>query len=156
MSGLTLCLWFDGQAEQAARFYVAAFRDGGKPAELGPTMRQPADAPVLTAEFTLAGQRFLGLNGGPAFKPSMAQSLCVECDDQAQIDHFWDRMSDGGQQLDCGWVTDRFGFAWQIMPRAILSMMRDPDPARSARAFAAMQTMKKLDIAALRAAQDAA
>ncbi|MGX9962826.1 VOC family protein [Roseomonas sp. F4] len=155
MSGVPLCLWFDGQAEEAAQFYAAAFRDGGKPAEVGPTMRQSPDGPVLTSEFTLDGQRFMGLNGGPAHRPTMALSLVVECADQAQIDHFWTRLSEDGRTVECGWLTDRYGFSWQIMPREMLAMLRDEDRARSARVFQAMLTMTKLDLAALRAAREA-
>ncbi|MBU8537815.1 VOC family protein [Falsiroseomonas tokyonensis] len=155
MSGLTICLWYDDEAEEAARFYVQAFRDAGKPAELGPTMRQGVDTPVLTAEFTLDGQRFVGLNGGPAFKPTMAHSLMVECRDQAQIDHFWSRLSQGGETSQCGWLIDRWGYAWQILPAEMMAMVRDPDRGRGERVFRAMQGMTKLDIAALRAARDA-
>jgi predicted 3-demethylubiquinone-9 3-methyltransferase (glyoxalase superfamily) len=153
MSGMTLCLWFDGQAEEAANFYAAAFREGGKQAELAGRMRPAPEAPVLTVEFSLDGQRFLGLNGGPHHRPTPATSLIVDCADQAQIDHFWTRLSEGGETNQCGWLTDRYGFSWQIVPGELASMMRDADAGRRGRVMQALMDMQKIDLAALRAAR---
>ena len=153
MSGMTLCLWFDGQAEEAANLYTAIFREGGKPAELIGRMRPAPEAPVLTVEFSLDGQRFLGLNGGPHYRPTPATSLIVDCANQAQIDHFWTRLSEGGATSQCGWLTDRYGFSWQIVPAELASMMRDEDAGRRGRVMQAMMGMTKLDLAALRAAR---
>jgi predicted 3-demethylubiquinone-9 3-methyltransferase (glyoxalase superfamily) len=149
MPGMTLCLWFDGRAEEAAGFYVQAFRDGGKPAALGAVIR-PGGGPILAVEFRLDGQAFLGLNGGPHYSFTPATSVIVDCADQAQIDHFWTRLSRGGAANRCGWLTDRFGLSWQVVPRALAEMLRGPG---SGRVMAALMKMEKPDLAALRAAE---
>lgn len=157
MSKIALCLWFDGRGEEAANFYVAAFRDCGQKAARGEVLRYGESDPrpkgsVLTVSFTLAGQDFIALNGGPHFTFSPAISLFVKCADQAEVDRFWDRLLDGGQPSQCGWLTDRFGVSWQIVPTILSKMLSDPDPARAERVMQAMLQMIKLDIAALKKA----
>jgi predicted 3-demethylubiquinone-9 3-methyltransferase (glyoxalase superfamily) len=152
----TTCLWFDTEGEEAARFYTGIFKnsriDGiSRYTEAGP---RPAGT-VQTVEFELNGQRFLALNGGPEHKPGPAVSIVVECADQAEVDYYWDRLSEGGQEIACGWLADKYGFCWQIVPTVFLEMLRDPDRAKVTRATAAMLTMTKLDIAALTEAVNA-
>jgi predicted 3-demethylubiquinone-9 3-methyltransferase (glyoxalase superfamily) len=152
---ITPCLWFDGQAEDAARFYVSIFKN----AKLGKVSRFPnegqdvhhqPEGQVMVAEFTIEGQNFVALNGGPQFKFSEAVSFQVSCDTQAEIDYYWSHLTaDGGQEGPCGWLKDRFGLSWQIVPSMIGSMMTDPDPAKPARVMKAFMQMKKLDLAAL-------
>ncbi|MBO1076642.1 VOC family protein [Roseomonas marmotae] len=156
-SGITTCLWFDGRAEEAAAFYTAAFRAGGREASVGEVLRNPGPAPgpagrVLLVPFTLHGQSFLALNGGPEFCFTPAVSLCVICDSQGELDRFWDLLGDGGRPDQCGWLTDRFGLSWQIFPAMLPRLAADPDTARGARVMTAMMGMTKLDIAALEAA----
>jgi predicted 3-demethylubiquinone-9 3-methyltransferase (glyoxalase superfamily) len=146
----TTCLWFDGQAEEAARFYTGVFKNSS----IGRISYYTAAGPgpegsVLTVEFQLNGQRFLGLNGGPAHKFTPAISVVVECADQAEVDYYWDRLTDGGQEVVCGWLTDKYGLSWQIVPTAFLDMVTGPDQDKVTRVTAAMFTMKKMDIAAL-------
>ncbi len=156
MSKLTTCLWFDGQAETAAEFYVAVFRGGGLDAAIDQVSRYGDTGPgpkgsVLTVAFTLAGHRIMGLNGGPHFTFSPAVSLVVDTKDQAETDYFWERLSQGGAPSQCGWLTDRFGFSWQIVPLALREMMAG-EPAAAERMMAALLKMTKLDIAELRRA----
>lgn len=144
------CLWFDGAAEAAAQFYVSVFP---RSRILGTThypegAHRPAGS-VLTVEFMLDGQELLALNGGPGFHFSPAISLVAPCDTQADIDQLWDRLLDGGQAQQCGWLTDRFGISWQIVPKALMAMLAGSDTAATQRAFAAMLQMVKLDLAAL-------
>ena len=150
---VTPMLWFDGQAEDAARLYVSVFED----AELGHISRQPDGSP-LVVEFTLAGQRFTALNGGPQYAFSPAVSFVVDCATQEEVDHFWDKLSEGGdpEAQQCGWLKDRFGVSWQIVPRQLMEYMGDPDPEKSGRTVQAMLQMKKLDIAELKRAHDGA
>ena len=155
---VTPCLWFDGQAEEAARFYVSLLPGS----QVDRVMRSPAATPsgpermVLTVEFTLAGSRFTGLNGGPQFRFTEAVSLAISCDDQAEIDRLWTALqADGGSAGPCGWLKDRWGLSWQIVPRRLDELLADPDPARARRALEAMLKMGKLDIAALERATDA-
>ncbi|MBV1949258.1 VOC family protein [Streptomyces sp. BV129] len=149
--GFTTCLWFDGQAEEAAHYYVSVFKDSGIGrvthwSEAGPG--EPGT--VLTVEFTANGQKFVALNGGPEFKFSEAISFQILCADQREIDHYWTRLTeDGGEGGPCGWLKDRFGVSWQVCPERLLEMTSDPDPQKAARAFSAMMTMGKLDLAAL-------
>lgn len=159
MSKITPCLWFDGRAEEAADFYVSTFRACGQEAEIGETSRYGEEAPMpkgtaLTVSFTLAGQEFVALNGGPHYTFSPAVSMTVKCADQGEVDRFWDSLSDGGEAGRCGWLTDRFGLSWQIVPTALGEMLGDPDPERVRRAMQAMLQMTKLDIQALRNAYD--
>jgi predicted 3-demethylubiquinone-9 3-methyltransferase (glyoxalase superfamily) len=151
MQKITACLWFDGDAEEAANFYVSLFPDS----HIDKVMRSPADTPsgpegsVLTVEFTLAGQKFTGLNGGPDFRFNEAVSFQVECADQAEVDRLWEALSADPSAEVCGWVKDRFGLSWQIIPRALPELLGDPDPDRARRAMEAMLKMKKIDVAEL-------
>ena len=148
------CLWFDKQAEEAANFYVSLLPDS----RVDAVIRAPGDYPsgqegdVLVVEFTLAGSRYTALNGGPHFKFNEAVSLQIDCEDQAEVDYFWEKLGDGGEEGPCGWLKDRFGVSWQVVPRGMDEVFDDEDPERAQRAFAAMMSMSKLDIAALEAA----
>ncbi len=145
------CLWFDGNAEEAARFYASLVPDS----HVDKVWRSPAETPsgpegmVLTVDFTLAGQPVQGLNGGPAFSFTEAVSFVIDCDDQAEVDRLWDALTAGGEPGPCGWLKDRFGLSWQIVPRRLNELLDDPDPGRARRAMEAMLTMKKIDIAAI-------
>ena len=145
------CLWFDDQGEEAARFYTGVFKNSritgvSRHTEAGPG----PEGTVLTVEFELNGQKFLALNGGPEhFGFSEAVSLMIECEDQAEVDYYWDRLTEGGREVACGWLTDKYGFRWQIVPSAFFAMMRDPDQEKVARVMAAMMKMTKFDIAEL-------
>lgn len=144
------CLWFDGQGEEAMNFYVSIFKNS----RILSTMPGP-DGGVLAGEFEIEGQRHMFLNGGPAYKHSQALSLLVECDDQAEVDHLWDKLiADGGAPNKCGWLNDKFGIFWQITPRILLQGMNDPNPATRARVMQAMLQMSKIDIAAIQAAYE--
>jgi predicted 3-demethylubiquinone-9 3-methyltransferase (glyoxalase superfamily) len=154
---ITPNLWFDGQAEAAARFYVSIFRDAElrKISHYGPNAPMP-EGTALTVEFTLEGQTFTALNGGPQFSFSPAISFIVHCATQDEVDHYWDRLTEGGdpQAQMCGWLSDKYGVSWQIVPEALGRFMTDSDPARASRTMQAMLKMKKLDIEALRRAHD--
>jgi predicted 3-demethylubiquinone-9 3-methyltransferase (glyoxalase superfamily) len=148
-------LWFDTEAEEAAAFYCSIFPDSrvltvARYTEAGPG---PAGS-VMTVEFELAGQRVVAINGGPQFQFSEAISLAVMCEDQDEVDRYWERLTDGGEEGPCGWCKDRFGLSWQVVPRGMDELFADPDQSRAARAMQAMFGMRKLDIAALRAAAD--
>ena len=152
----TICLWFDDDAVGAAKFYADTFPDSS----VGKVYRAPADYPggqqgkVLTVEFTVAGIPCVGLNGGPHFKQSEAFSFQIATDDQAETDRLWHAIVDnGGEESQCGWCKDRWGVSWQITPRALLEAIADPDPAAARRAFDAMMTMGKIDIAKIEAAR---
>ena len=152
---ITPNLWFDTQAEEAANFYVSVFDDSRivnvtRYTEAGP--REPGT--VMTVEFELDGQRFVGINGGPEFKFSEAVSFEVDCEGQDDVDYFWDHLTDGGEEGPCGWLKDRYGVSWQVVPTGMDQLFADPDPARAARAMRAMFGMRKLDVAALRAAAE--
>jgi predicted 3-demethylubiquinone-9 3-methyltransferase (glyoxalase superfamily) len=153
---ITPFLWFDDQAEQAAAFYTSIFKDSRVTATTRYTKEaeQAAGRPagsVMTVAFELDGQEFTAINGGPIFKFNEALSLVVHCDSQQEVDHFWNRLSEGGDPgaQQCGWLKDRFGLSWQVVPDQLPRLLTDPDPARGRRAMAAMLTMKKIDIAAL-------
>ena len=152
----TICLWYDGGAEEAARFYARTFPESS----VGAVRRAPNDFPsgkkgdVLTVEFTVCGIPCVGLNGGPAFKHSEAFSFQVATDDQAETDRYWSAIvGNGGQESACGWCKDKWGLSWQITPRALIEGMTDPDPAVNKRVFDAMMTMGKIDIAAIEKAR---
>jgi predicted 3-demethylubiquinone-9 3-methyltransferase (glyoxalase superfamily) len=149
--GFTTCLWFDGQAEEAAHFYVSVFKNSsvGDVTRYGEGAFRPAGT-VLTVEFTANGQKFVALNGGPEFKFNEAISFQIFCADQAEIDHYWTKLTEnGGEPGPCGWLKDRYGVSWQVIPERLTAMISDPDPEKAARATKAMMAMGKLDIAAL-------
>ena len=157
LNKITPNLWFDGNAEEAANFYVALFPDS----RIDQLLHSPADSPagpagmVIAVEFTLAGQRFVGINGGPEFKFTEAVSFEVDCADQAEIDRYWNALiADGGTPVQCGWLKDKYGLSWQITPTSLPRMLGDPDRERAARVMQAMLGMVKLDVAALQAAYD--
>lgn len=152
MTKIAPCLWFDGQAEDAARFYTAIFPNS----RIDKIARSPADNPstpagaVLTVDFTLDGGRFIALNGGPDFHFSEAISLSIDCEDQAEVDRYWDALIDGGgEPSQCGWLKDRFGLSWQVVPRELNEMFESPDLEAAKRAMEAMLKMQKLDVAKL-------
>ncbi|MDF8355285.1 VOC family protein [Ensifer adhaerens] len=142
MQKITPFLWFDDQLEDAIAFYTAIFRN----TRITDVKRGP-DGRAFTASFELEGQHFMGLNGGPHFKFSEAVSFFLRCTDQAEVDYFWERLLDGGTPQHCGWLKDRFGLSWQIIPDALMRHLGDPDPARAARAQQAMMGMVKIDVA---------
>lgn len=145
---VTTCLWYDSQAEEAARLYASLFPNS----RITAISRQP-DGRALLVEFTLDGVTYQALNGGPVYRLSEACSLSVACDTQAEIDRLWSALvADGGEESQCGWCRDRFGLSWQIVPRQLGEWMTDPDPARVARVVAAFMPMKKLELAVLDAA----
>jgi predicted 3-demethylubiquinone-9 3-methyltransferase (glyoxalase superfamily) len=148
-------LWFDTQAEEAANFYVSVFRNSRILDVSHYTEAGPREAGmVMTVEFELDGQRFVGLNGGPDFTFDEAVSFQIDCEDQDEVDYYWQKLSEEGEEGPCGWLKDRYGLSWQVVPKGTEELFSDPDPERSRRAFEAMQTMKKLDIRALRSAAD--
>ena len=157
MSKIAPCLWFNGEAEEAANFYVSLFPD----AKITAISRYGTGAPfpagtALMVEFNLAGQRFQALNGGPNFTHSEAISLSIGAKDADEVDHYWNALSaNGGSESRCGWLKDRYGVSWQVVPDGLGKVLSDPDPARAARAMRAMMQMKKLDLAAMRAAAQA-
>ena len=154
MQKIMSCLWFDGQAEEAARFYVSIFKNAslGRISRYGTEGREvhgKQAGSVMTVEFELEGQKYLALNGGPQFKFNEAISLVVNCRDQAEVDYFWEKLTAGGEEVACGWLKDRYGLSWQITPEALPRLLTDPDTGRANRAIRAMLGMKKIDIAAL-------
>lgn len=150
-------LWFDTEAEEAARFYCEVFENSRIVNVAHYTEAGPREAgTVMTVEFELDGQRFVGINGGPQFKFDEAVSFQINCEDQAEVDYFWEKLTDGGEESQCGWLRDRFGLSWQVVPKGMEEVFSDPDPKRAQRAMEAMLKMGKLDIAALRAAADGA
>ena len=148
------CLWFDGKAEEAATFYTSLLPDS----RIDNVWRSPADTPsgpegmVLLVDFTLAGQQFQGLDGGPDFTFNEAMSLVVECEDQAEVDRLWDALTDGGEPGPCGWLKDRYGLSWQIVPKRLNEMLQGPDRDGARRAMQAMLQMGKLELEPLEAA----
>jgi predicted 3-demethylubiquinone-9 3-methyltransferase (glyoxalase superfamily) len=154
---ITPFLWFDSQAEEAANFYISIFPDSKivKIVPQGESGSGPAGT-AMVVEFELAGLRFVALNGGPLFKFTEAVSFVVNCDSQDEVDHYWEKLSAGGTPIECGWLKDRFGLAWQIVPTLLPKLLGDADPTKAGRVMKAMMGMKKLDIAGLQKAYDIA
>jgi len=151
MSAIATCLWFDGDGLEAAEFYASLFPDSAvEGVSPGP------DGSPLMVNFTLMGRPFQALNGGPQFQFNEAVSLVVPCEGQAEVDRYWALLTDGGEEAQCGWLKDRFGLSWQIVPTELEEVLGDPDPERAARATEAMLQMRKLDLDAMRAAADGA
>ena len=159
MQKITPCLWFDNQAEEAVNFYVSIFKNS----KIGSIARYEEEAAkasgrpkgsVMTVVFELDGQEFMALNGGPQFKFTEAISLVVNCETQEEVDHFWEKLSAGGQEVQCGWLKDRFGVSWQIVPTVLGEMLQDKDAEKSRRVMAAMLKMKKIDVEALKKAYE--
>ena|SRR6186713_2797599 len=150
MQKITPFLWFDGNAEEAMNFYASVFPDAkiGQVSRFGDAGPLPKGT-VMTASFELFGQRFTALNGGPQYKFTPAISFYVDCETQAEVDRYWSKLTDGGKEQPCGWLVDKFGVSWQIIPKALISALTDPDPKRAGRATQAMFTMRKIDIAAI-------
>jgi predicted 3-demethylubiquinone-9 3-methyltransferase (glyoxalase superfamily) len=148
-------LWFDTEAEEAADFYVSVFKNSRIVSVTRYTENAPRPAGmVMTVDFELNGQRFVGINGGPQFTFDEAVSFQITCEDQDEIDYFWERLSEGGQEGPCGWLKDRFGLSWQVVPAGMEELFNDPDPTRAERAMQAMLAMGRLDMAALQRAAD--
>lgn len=149
------CLWFDDQAEEAARFYTSIFPRSrvGDLARYGEGAPRPKGS-VLTVKFTLDGQEFLALNGGPQFQFTEAVSFIVSCESQGELDRMWEQLSAGGAEVECGWLKDRYGLSWQIVPTILGTLISDPDPAKSERVMQALLRMTKLSIKELQAAFD--
>ncbi|MEO6497349.1 MAG: VOC family protein [Solirubrobacteraceae bacterium] len=147
-------LWFDDQAEEAAKFYVSVFGEGSK---ITMVTHYPANSPgtegnVMTVEFELRGERLIAINGGPQFPFTEAVSLMIDCADQDEVDHFWERLTEGGEEVQCGWLKDRYGLSWQVVPAGMDEVFANPDKKAAERAMQAMLGMRKLDVAALHAA----
>ena len=151
MAAITPCLWFDGNGLEAAEFYVSLFPDSS----IDGVSPGPDGSPLMVS-FTLMGRPFQALNGGPRFSFTEAVSLVVPCDGQAEVDHYWAALVEGGEESMCGWLKDRFGLSWQVVPNQLGEVLGDPDPERAGRAVEAMMQMRKLDRDAMRAAADAA
>jgi len=152
---ITPNLWFDTEAEEAAKFYVDVFEDG----RILEVSRYPEGSPgpageVMTIEWEVLGMRFVGINGGPQFKFDEAVSFMITCKDQAEVDYYWERLTDGGSESQCGWLKDRFGLSWQVVPTGMDELFSDPDRTKAERAMQAMMKMSKLDIEVLRAAAE--
>jgi predicted 3-demethylubiquinone-9 3-methyltransferase (glyoxalase superfamily) len=152
---ITTFLWFDNNAEEAVKFYLPIFKNSKivSTARYGDAGPGPKGT-VMTIEFELDGQRFTALNGGPQFKFTEAISLVVHCQTQQEVDHFWEKLSEGGEKVECGWVKDKFGLSWQVTPEMLLELLRDSDSQKLERVMKAMMQMKKLDIEQLRQAAD--
>jgi predicted 3-demethylubiquinone-9 3-methyltransferase (glyoxalase superfamily) len=156
---ITPCLWFDDQAEEAAKFYVAIFSNSkivsiARYGEVGHEIHGKPSGSVMTVAFELHGQAFTALNGGPIFKFNEAISLQINCETQEEVDYFWEKLSEGGdaKAQQCGWLKDKYGVSWQVVPRVLIEMINDPDSAKSQRAMAAMLQMKKIEIDELKRA----
>ena len=148
-------LWFDTEGEEAAEFYCSIFPNSKIVRKTHYTESGPRETGmVMTVDFELDGTPFTAINGGPEFKFDEAISLLIECSDQEEIDHYWDKLTEGGKEVQCGWLTDKYGLAWQVVPKGIDKVFEDDDPARADRAMKAMLKMVKLDVAALKAAAD--
>ncbi len=150
---ITTWLWFDGQAEEAAKYYTSIFKNSS----LDNVMRYGPGAPVpegtvLTATWTIEGQQFVGLNGGLQFKPSEAVSFFVDCDSQEEVDYYWNKLTEEGQESQCGWLKDKYGISWQIIPSILGELLQNKDRAKAGRAMQALLKMKKIDIVKLKEA----
>ena len=148
---ITPCLWFDTQAEEAAKFYVSVFKNSklgkiSRYGKVGQDIHGKKEGSVMTVEFELGGRPFVALNGGSQFKFSEAVSFQIFCDTQAEIDHFWNALSQGGEEGPCGWLKDKYGLSWQVVPTAMPKMMTDPDTRKSERVMNAFLKMKKFDL----------
>lgn len=156
MKSVVPCLWFDDQAEDAANFYVSLLPDS----RIDQIFRSPADNPsgpegmVITVEFTLAGNKYVALNGGPQFPFTEAVSFQIHCDDQAEVDRLWAAIGKHGSEVQCGWIKDQWGLSWQIIPRRLTELLNDPDAHRARRTMEAMLQMRKLDVAQLERAAE--
>jgi predicted 3-demethylubiquinone-9 3-methyltransferase (glyoxalase superfamily) len=148
-------LWFNNQAEEAANFYVSVFKNSRivRVTRYGDAGPGPKGS-VMTVDFQLDGQEFVALNGGPQFTFSPAISFVVNCQTQAEVDEFWQKLAAGGEEVECGWLTDKYGLSWQIVPTVLVDMLNDPDPVKSQRVLKAMMQMKKIDIATLKRAYE--
>lgn len=155
MQKITPFLWFDGNAEEAVDFYASIFKDSkvGKVSRYGDAGPGPKGS-VMTASFRIEGQEFIALNGGPQFKFTEAISLSVDCKDQKEVDHYWTKLSQGGQESMCGWLKDKYGLSWQVNPAILGQLLASPDAKKAKRVMEAMLKMKKIDIAALKAAAE--
>ena len=155
MQRITTFLWYDKEAEAAAKFYCSIFNNSKilKTARYGDAGPGPKGS-VMTIQFQLDGQEFIALNGGPQFKFTEAISLSIACKDQKEVDHFWNRLSEGGQQVQCGWLKDKYGLSWQVNPTVLGEMLSDKDPKKAKRVMEAMLQMKKIDIKRLKEAYD--
>lgn len=159
MQKITPFLWFDNQAEDAMNFYVSVFKNS-KVLSVQRYRQEAAEVSgrpkgsVMTASFLLDGQEFVALNGGPVYRISPAISFVVNCETQEEVDEYWKRLTAGGEEVQCGWLTDKFGVSWQIVPTQLNKLLSDPDPAKSGRVMQAMLQMKKLDIAGLKRAYE--
>lgn len=156
MQKITPCLWFDNQAEEAAKFYTSIFKNSkiGKTARYDEESSKASGQPVgsvLTVEFQLEGQDFIALNGGPAFKFTEAISFVIDCADQEEVDYFWEKLTEGGEESVCGWLKDKYGLSWQVVPKQLNEMLHDKDPKKAQAAMKAMLQMKKIVIADLKA-----
>jgi predicted 3-demethylubiquinone-9 3-methyltransferase (glyoxalase superfamily) len=157
MQRITPFLWFDDQAEAAAKFYVSVFKNSKITGTSHYTGEEPSGqkGSVMTVSFELDGQEFVALNGGPRFKFTEAVSFVVNCETQEEIDYYWEKLTaDGGEEVQCGWLADKFGLSWQVVPAKIREWMEDKDPARTQRVMHAVMQMKKLDMAAMQRAYD--
>jgi predicted 3-demethylubiquinone-9 3-methyltransferase (glyoxalase superfamily) len=151
------CIWMDGTAEEAAAHYTAIFPNSsiGEVTRYGPDMPPPMkEGDALTVSFTLDGQEYTALNGGPQFPQSEAISFQIMCKDQEEADHYWNRLLEGGEESQCGWLKDKFGVSWQVIPVEMLSMLNDSDPGRARRATQAMLGMRRIDLAEIKRAAD--
>jgi predicted 3-demethylubiquinone-9 3-methyltransferase (glyoxalase superfamily) len=159
---ITPCLWFDGTAEQAANFYVSLFKnskigDVSRYGDAGSDVSGQPEGSVMTVEFEIDGQEFMGLNGGPLFKFTEAVSFVINCDSQEEVDRFWEKLTaNGGAESQCGWLKDKYGLSWQVVPTVLNELLKDKDRAKAERVMKAMLQMKKIDIATLKKAAEGA
>jgi predicted 3-demethylubiquinone-9 3-methyltransferase (glyoxalase superfamily) len=159
MQKITPCLWFDDKAEAAATFYTSIFKNSkivniARYGEAGAEVSGRPKGTVMTVTFQLEGQEFMALNGGPQFKFTEAISFVVNCQTQEEVDAYWEKLSDGGQEVQCGWLKDKYGLSWQIVPTILGEMLKDPDPKKAERVMKAMLQMKKIDIKRLKQAYE--